>query len=63
MNHGCRAAANSGDIASDLALQAERLQPPRLGIARAPGTVQLIGPAFMRPLVPNDAHFDHLERP
>ena|SRR2546425_6118803 len=46
MNHGCRAAANSGDIAFDLALQAERLQPPRLGIARAPDAVHLYWPSY-----------------
>jgi len=39
-------AANSSDIAFDLALQGERLQPPRLGIARAPEGVQLSWPGY-----------------
>jgi type 1 glutamine amidotransferase len=38
--------ANSSDIAFDLALQAERLLRPRLGIARGPGEVQLSWPSY-----------------
>ena len=37
---------NSSDIAFDLALQAERLQPPRLGIALASDEVQLYWPGY-----------------
>src|SRR5436190_8697440 len=37
---------NSSDIAFDLALQAERLQPPRLAIARAAEWVQLSWPGY-----------------
>ena len=37
---------NSSDIAFDLALQAERLQPPRLEIALGSGEVQLSWPSY-----------------
>lgn len=41
-----QSAANSSDIAFDLALQAERLQPPRLGITHGLDTVQLSWPGY-----------------
>ncbi|HKQ36728.1 MAG TPA: ThuA domain-containing protein [Verrucomicrobiae bacterium] len=41
-----QSATNSSDIVFDLALQAERLQPPRLNITRASEGVQLSWPSY-----------------